>query len=395
MKQKAAILPVLSFCFCHFQIQQTRALAAAAIDAASARKEKMSMIRTFLPRDAGRRNGHHSFENVRRDLIGTPQENCVDAFSSNFYSASAFMYYEESNKDFSSYYSTIYEGSTFIGEYKDLLEYYKAPCEYFGGTLYSITGTQNCTGDDPVMLNIDSNFPFCALNGCSVDKSSVEESEMFQFCSNQELADKDYEVKEVKLDLLSTKCKDQLQSFSSEVPTHPLTFEEVNVDEFDVSGNGTQFNFDSILDDFKAKCEAEGGYLYTFSDSVKGPGEEYTLFNYPVCLGSSCDAKVYFEELYAPTMEFEFAGNFRDEVTDIVSGNTTYLGNKTYPIQRTYDFFGFEALSEIPSSSDSPDTDVEAPENEATSAAGKTMMDPISLSLSMIFVGVISSITLI
>ena len=301
-------------------------------------------------RNAASANVMLASKNVNRDLIGTPEDKCYESSFSFVFespSADAFVYYGGSMKDFSGYYSIDVDPdqglSTF--EYSDLLDYYKAPCEYHGGTLYSITGSQTCTGDDPVIRHVDNNFPYCALDGCFVDKSSVEASDEFAFCTDEVLAEKDYEVDVIEgRNVLSSECKDQLQAFSPEVPTHPLTFEEVNDgiwDEYYTDDYGFVLDFEPVLSDFMVLCEEEGGYLYKFSDNLT-----VSWLNYPICLGSSCDAKAYFEELFIPTFEFENTGNFRNE-----SYYYDYVDEDgEYPIIQTYEFLGFEAVSEIVSS---------------------------------------------
>ena len=71
--------------------------------------------------------------------------------------------------------------------------------------------------------------------------------------------------------------------------------------------------------------------------------------NYPICLGTSCDATKFFEELLIPTLNFDFNGNFRHKDAYYDSTGTPVApGNETYPAEQYYyTFLGFEAVSDV------------------------------------------------
>jgi hypothetical protein len=272
-----------------------------------------------------------------------------------------FMYYEEHQKDFSSYYD--YHGTTY--DFTKLLDHFKAPCEHLGGTLYSISGTKTCAADagSPEVTYIDTNFPYCAPKGCTVDKASVEEDSVFNYCEPGGTLEKDYQVEVVDFSILGEECKEQMYLLESE-SIRPFYLESnIDWDSYvaEVEGEET-YDFNAALEDYIGPCDEAGGYLYKISDVITSNGYGYyaeggiTLLNYPICLGSSCVAKVYFDELFVPAQSFLFEGNF--------------YGNGTYPAEQNYEFTGYEAVSTI---SSSPPTPTPTP---ATSSGFKSIASP-------------------
>ena len=250
--------------------------------------------------------------------------------------------FEDASKDFSSYHNEIGTNSDF----SYLLEVYRPPCEYYRGVLHVITGGQTCGGDEAdsgTIYNV-TNVPYCAFPGCSIDEGTIEESESFDFCEDNDwrIAPKDYVVEIEDKPILGEKCNYQLASFSDRVPSSPLDEDFLDWNNYDVNGDGSVYDFSEIVEDFVDVCESEGGYLYKFSEQITGNGlhdydeDGYALINYPMCLGSSCDPDAYFEDLYIPTWRFETEGKFwaADEYDEM-----------GYNAEQSYEFLGFQAVA--------------------------------------------------
>jgi hypothetical protein len=263
-----------------------------------------------------------------------------------------FMYYEDHQKDLSSYYD--YHGTTY--DFTELLDHFKAPCEHLGGTLYSISGTKTCAADagSPEVTHIDTNFPFCAPKGCTVDKASVEGDFVFDYCEPGGTLEKDYQVEVVDVSILGEECKEQMYLLESESigPFYVESTIDWDSYEAEVEGEEIIYDFNTALEDYIGPCEEAGGYLYKMSDVITGNGYGYyaegnVVLDYPICLGSSCVAEVYFDELYVPTRTFLFEGNFWD-VESYNENERVFNGNGTYPAEQGYEFIGYEAVFTIP-----------------------------------------------
>ena len=301
-------------------------------------------------------------------------------------SPKSFMYYEESIKDFSSYFTMI--GDTDY-DYTALLELYKEPCEYYGGILYSISGFQACGKTDDADFGknyTDMNLPYCASPGCDIDESTVYDSEHFNFCEDQEQATREYQVTTVDTSVLSGECKAQLDMFSPKV--HPLTaLDAVDVGDYDISGDGSEYDLEPTLANFTVLCEVEGGYSYKFSDKLLG--NEFSHYNgvgtkfnnQPICLGTSCDATKYFEELFIPAWNFDFDGNFRHKDAYYDSTGTPVApGNETYPAEQYYTFLGFEAVSDVPTPKPTPSPT----SDDSTSSSPALLVSIFAATLSLV-----------
>ena len=263
--------------------------------------------------------------------------------------------FDNTSKDFSSYY---YEDGT-DADFTDLLEAYRAPCEYYRGVLHVISGSQTCGGDnynDYGTTYTATNLPYCAFPGCSIDRSTIEESQSFDVCTDNDytVSPKSYtvEIEDPYDSILGQECTEQLQQLTDRsLPSSPVDGDFFDWDAYDVFGDGSLFDFDDIAEDYIDACEGEGGTLYTFSERITNDNSEtqhyydedgYTLTNYPICLGSSCDPAVYFQQLYIPTSRFETEGDFwAADGYDPESGN--YTGG--YDAQQLYEFLGFKAVT--------------------------------------------------
>ena len=329
-----------------------------------------------------------------RTLFGTENACFVGQPLSNFRFQDPLhiLYYSQSVKDFSSYFTV----SEVESDYTDLLELLKAPCEYYGGTLYSISGSQTCVGDgdgdgDGDSTNdgktfTDTNLPYCAFQGCTIDDETVTNSDMLNICdesNNNDNNNNSDSVKEYKVEMISSiennvlseECRAKLKSFPPQVPAPPLKY-EFNMDDYTiVEIGGTQFDFTPYKLRTKEPCEAEGGYLYKVSYSVTGNEFDYfdetgvTVLNYPICFGDSindnCDVDAFFEKLFVPASKFDFEGRFRhkdfrffenkeDNDGDGESDGDSMMymyapGNETYPAEQYYQFLGYEAVSVVTS----------------------------------------------
>lgn len=273
----------------------------------------------------------------------------------------AFAYYEKSYKDFSSYF-TVTKNETET-DYTALLELYKAPCEFEGGTLYSISGFQTCgnTDNEDIGINyVKKNLPYCANQECIIDESTVYNSEAFKFCQDPEQATSEYQVSTVETSVMSGECKAQLGMLSLYTELENAAYAEDST-IYDVSGDGSRFDYESTIANLTIACEAEGGYMYKFSDMISAGNEvsgyygvagNTTFMNQPLCLGTSCDATKFFEEILIPAVKFGLDGNFRHKDYDPYYPDNP-PGNKTYPAEQSYTFLGFEAVSDVPAPSSS------------------------------------------
>ena len=280
----------------------------------------------------------------------------------------AFFSYYESQKDFKSYFTRSDEDSNL--DYTDLLEVFKAPCEFNGGILYSISGSQTCNGD----ANADpdagktfrvKNLPYCALTGCNVNQTTVEDygnSNGWNFCtSSLEQSPVTYEVKQpAHKSILTEQCHAQMLTFTLDIPAPLLTYNRLIINEFATTGDGLEYDYSPSLAHAASSCEEEGGYLYKFSEKVTGnefnkyDERGITFLNYPMCLGSSCNAQKYFEQVFVPTSRFELEGDFRHKNFGFLGdGSFAIPRNETYPARQYYRFLGFEAVSDVGVASES------------------------------------------
>ncbi len=76
-------------------------------------------------------------------------------------------------------------------------------------------------------------------------------------------------------------------------------------------------DFTPLLQKYKEPCEAQGGILYKYTDKYNHSEGYYNdapyqaiYKNVPVCIGVSCHAKNYFEEVVFPTLSFLYEGDF-------------------------------------------------------------------------------------
>jgi len=233
--------------------------------------------------------------------------------------------------DPASYY-TVTKNETYF-DFTALQELSNVACEfYYGGILYSVSGFEACGNTDDADFGKNythKNLPYCATLGCTIDESTVNNYEHFNFCEDPELATREYQVSTVVTSVLSGECKAQLDMFSPAV--HYLTplSDVLDISDYDISaaGDESEYDFEPTLANFTVACEAEGGYVYKFSGSqfsnvyFYGVGTTTSL-NRPICLGTSCDATKFFDLL-------NFTSN-------------------SFPAAQNFTFLGFEAVSDVP-----------------------------------------------
>jgi len=233
--------------------------------------------------------------------------------------------------DPASYY-TVTKNETYF-DYTALQESSNVACEfYYGGILYSVSGFEACGNTDDADFGKNythKNLPYCATLGCTIDESTVNNYEHFNFCEDPELATREYQVSTVVTSVLSGECKAQLDMFSPAV--HYLTaLTDVDISDYDISaaGDEPEYDFEPTLANFTVPCEAEGGYVYKFSGRKFSNVHFYgvgttTSLNRPICLGTSCDATKFFELL-------------------------NFISNSLFPALQNFTFLGFEAVSDVP-----------------------------------------------
>merc|ERR1712038_1216186 len=107
-------------------------------------------------------------------------------------------------------------------------------------------------------------------------------------------------------------------------------------------------NFEIVRDHIQTSCENEGGSLYTYSVVVDISSDYYSrgfvqeYLNLPVCLGSSCGAKTFFEEYYFPylVLLINFSNEGETEKYTIRSMDYEEVSNKKDCIVPIPDWLG-------------------------------------------------------
>ena len=165
------------------------ALPARNVATAGARDEQIMLLPHLRSSDLLMRFHPHTVNKILgRQLFRPGDDACMESpfsYYPDVTSPDFFLYYESAFKDFTSYFDVDDSG---LGVFTDLLELFKAPCEFVGGTLYNITGTQACYDEDLNYTMTDFDFPYCAPKGCVIDKELVESSEDLIIALNEKMS---------------------------------------------------------------------------------------------------------------------------------------------------------------------------------------------------------------
>jgi hypothetical protein len=289
----------------------------------------------------------HTFLNAitRRIIDANASESCrneneeLELFGNYFnsYDDPYWFYYSGTEngyfgKDFSTYYLNACTNNSC--DYTDLAQAFKGTCEVARGVLYSVSSVQTCSDGSQFT---DTNFPICAGESCAIDKEYFISND-FHFCSDDPI---EFNLQVTKEEpAMSKECIAERNTFTEASgygdPDYVYSSSNIDADDYCVDvpvATGTSYYCDFtpllVSSGFKEACEAEGGILYKFSDIFSATegyyeGGEFDSKskNIPVCIGSSCVAKNYFEKLIFPHFYFVLGGDFKE--------NDEYIYTITY-----------------------------------------------------------------
>ena len=199
-----------------------------------------------------------------------------------------------------------FQENTLVCDYSAATPMLRGLCEAVGGTFYTLTGSMVCP---PSILSYTWNttqLPFCATD-CDIHDLIDKGYFAYPDCTN--------DVNNVVTfdPIVHDTCKAEMSAltyeagngnpqwvFDSNTPGECFS----NFESLEVDGGGAVkqlCDFKDAMEQMQAPCEEQGGVLYSYSAKIYHlqpfmHGHEMYL-NIPVCLGISCDAKPYFEEL--------------------------------------------------------------------------------------------------
>lgn len=240
-------------------------------------------------------------------------------------------------KDWTSFFNCTNTEDEFKCDYEKFGMAIKGNCEEKDGELYNVQVNISCSNG---YTSYDQNLPMCIGKSCDIDEKYFQNSVDFQLCpyETEELVTK--VTKEKKL--ISNECSEQKVAFTKASGFGDPNFVFEEGFDFDKYCSSTEAPDGSVLEicDFmsevkklKSSCNAQGGILYKFSDKVTytkgfygGGNLESRYLNIPLCLGTTCFAKSYFENIIVPSMKFYFDGDYNRNATYWYTSNYTMLG---------------------------------------------------------------------
>ncbi len=238
-------------------------------------------------------------------------------------------------KDWSPYYTC--EGNDC--EFTKLANAAEGACFSEGRALYKVNVTVICPGDEEEGPFTDVNIPVCVSPSCRIDDDFVLQNEMYSFawCNGGENPSSDEFIltEELVPSPITEDCLEETRSFSKAAGGGDQDF-VYNTESFDymdfcspIDEDGKQTcDFIEVVESLKATCEAEGGIMYKFSDTVYYTEGYYdglrTLvsLNIPICVGASCSGKAFFEDIIDPLLKFSLEGGYFED--GILAYNSTY-----------------------------------------------------------------------
>lgn len=265
---------------------------------------------------------------------------------------------ENGEKDYTSFFSCEDQSEsgfeTTTCDYAELLKMFRGPCEINGYQLYSVSLVRSCPGSS--VSTIETELPVCLGTTCDVEQVLVPRLlSRFESCDNQKLS-----VSATPLDRMEVRgeaCAKEMESFTQGIGDPGFVYSSQDYIEKLCSTSedgGYLCDFSPEHAAFQSLCTEQGGILYQYSDTVVDTvtnvtdGNVQTFTNpslgVPVCLGQSCNAETYFNELVQPHYLFTVNGTF----TAATNGTTTST--------KVYTFTGFERVSTV--GTDNGDTDV-------------------------------------
>ena len=228
------------------------------------------------------------------------------------------------------YSSTIdceFQAGALVCDYSAATPMLRGLCEAVGGTFYTLTGSMVCPSFVlPYTWNA-TKAPFCATN-CDINDLIDEGYFAYPGCTNAVSDIVTYDS------IISKTCKAEVSSFRSTAGNgNPQwVFENYNAPRECFSNFGSittdgggaikeLCDFKDAMDQMQGPCEEQGGVLYSYSEKiyhVQPFFHGYEMYrNIPVCLGLSCDAKPYFEEVLTSYLSY-FKTDFDKLGTEIV-----------------------------------------------------------------------------
>ena len=303
-----------------------------------------------------------------------------------------FFFQLSESRDYSSYeFDCDTTVSPSVCDYTTLADAMKPACEFAGGTLYLVAGSGDC-GPDAGGPYQETNFPICIGPSCDVQPKVDLYANGVEGCT----ALSDY-VSEQSEYILDAACQAEfsmlLKSGSGVVDgrlgigNSGYVFSgayESRFDEF-CPGDSSKCDFSSVLDEIKAECEGLGGYLYVFDDTTvtettyPDTGESETSStestNIPICVGASCNAEVFFNELVFPSETYGLGGSYLPDKEDRNATRVT-----------EYSAGNYKAISDL-STRPAPTS---APAPPTTSAASGLRATQIVFSTLFVVVGFVT-----
>ena len=287
--------------------------------------QKMKTLNAHIMASADASDACKAETEVLSPLVG------FDSYENPFwFYHSSYYDYDYSGKNWTSYFDCEGLNCDFTG----MTEALAGHCYLWDGVLYKVDSNTTCiTGEK----YYDTNLPFCVGPSCTIDQSFLEDSEDFNYCPTSETPSFETEVTKVPPPV-SDECLAQQQAFTDEAGSgDPFYVYGDDQDQFcNYYDESDTCDFMPLIEQFKGPCEDQGGVLYRFSDVIyysetpyygEGPYEG-TYLNMPLCVGTSCNAKSYFEDVLQSSMEFLYEGDFIRR-NDPYYGDLTYSGNYT------------------------------------------------------------------
>ncbi len=240
------------------------------------------------------------------------------------YSYPDWVLYENEWKDWSSYYTC---GDGYC-DYTKLAEAARGVCYFYDKVLYKVNVTVTCPDNNQGAIK-DINLPVCVSADCSIDDNFVLQNDMgsFDLCNGgteKPTLDEFTMTQQLVPSPVSEECLEEMGSFTEAAGggDPDFIYDDEDYDSYcDSLKNGVQTcDFMPIAQSLKASCEEEGGNMYIFTEVLSYSEGYYDYYgdevselvfkNLPVCLGSSCSAKAYFEDIVLPYNEWHFEGGW-------------------------------------------------------------------------------------
>ena len=287
--------------------------------------EENEWLATAAAESLGNMNAEDPYDNGLFFLFGDPQD--------------------EGRVDFDKYFTCNVDDNWC--DYTVLRDKMTPLCEFFGGQMYSVDGVSNCTWVDADYYTetiADINFPMCLGPSCDTQPW------LDQFTNDDECtAITEYTAKPVPF-YTSDQCRQETKALFS------LGVDELQAElglgsgsyvfadgvyDFDLycTENMTdvrteECDFEDLLGQVQDLCQDAGGFLYSYDDlyteminGTETSREVFVYSNMPICVGTSCNAEIFFTQVLFPAFEYSLTAEMN--VFD-AENNVTTLAISTY-----------------------------------------------------------------